>query len=130
MGPQVPGLPSRAPGAFLLAAWDLPGGAIEFGESPLDALAREFREETGLTFTEARLLDAVSTRFSHMLADDTEEDLHHIGIIYAITLESIAELKLNADGQDSLGCTVVPLNRATTLNLSPFARFAVEKFLS
>ena len=31
--------------------WDLPGGGFELGESPLEALHREFTEETGLTIS-------------------------------------------------------------------------------
>ncbi|MCL1902208.1 MAG: NUDIX domain-containing protein [Alphaproteobacteria bacterium] len=29
--------------------WDIPGGRIDFGETPIDAIAREIMEETGLS---------------------------------------------------------------------------------
>ncbi len=44
--------------------WTLPGGAIEFGEHPRDALVREVHEETGLEATvgeTAHILDGRST---------------------------------------------------------------------
>jgi 8-oxo-dGTP pyrophosphatase MutT (NUDIX family) len=37
--------------------WDLPKGGIDAGESPLEAALRETREETGLLFDGAELLD-------------------------------------------------------------------------
>ncbi len=37
--------------------WELPGGRLEFGESPEQTLKREVFEETKLTFEPIRLLD-------------------------------------------------------------------------
>ena len=37
--------------------WSIPGGGLEFGESIIDAVHREVREETGLTISIVGLLD-------------------------------------------------------------------------
>lgn len=46
-----------------LGEWDLPGGFVEMGESPKDAVVREVREETALAVTPAELIGAYTSEY-------------------------------------------------------------------
>ncbi len=49
-------LAERPPGKHLAGFWEFPGGKLEIGELPLEALARELREELGLELQSAQPL--------------------------------------------------------------------------
>jgi 8-oxo-dGTP pyrophosphatase MutT (NUDIX family) len=63
-----------APGGAYAGLWVVPGGGIEDGESPVQALAREIQEEVGLSLANAKvaLLPGNST-------DEREKTLRNSG---------------------------------------------------
>jgi ADP-ribose pyrophosphatase YjhB (NUDIX family) len=103
--------------------WTLPGGGLDWGERPEDAVLRELEEETGLT---ARVLDSVVGIYSgtrRRSATRPRDSVHVVGIVYRLRgLEG--ELRPEQGGSTDT-CDWFTREQAGALPLTPLGEFAI-----
>ena len=110
--------------------WTLPGGGIDAGESPLDAVVREVFEETAHQLADPQLLDVDSTHFTGRSPSGRLEDFHGIGVLYAAGVCEVLEPQvLEVDGSTA-AARWVPLDELPTLRMTPRSRARVSRSLS
>jgi 8-oxo-dGTP diphosphatase len=56
-------LSQRKAGTHLAGAWEFPGGKVEAGEDPREALKRELREELGIDVQVGEIVDVTFHRY-------------------------------------------------------------------
>jgi 8-oxo-dGTP diphosphatase len=90
-------------------AWTLPGGGLDHGESPRDAVAREVREECGIACEVGDLLDVHDTHFQGTAPSGRFEDFHGIHLVFAGVVDPAAEPRVVETGGTTDDVAWVPI---------------------
>lgn len=109
--------------------WGLPGGGIDIGESPSEALVREVAEETGQNPLISQLLDIQTDHWIGRSPTRVVEDFHAVRIIYAARCVSPSDPVVHDHGGTTAAARWVPIRNWSELPWSAGARAMLDRHL-
>lgn len=118
---------SRVPGAG--GRWTLPGGGLDPGESPHEALLREVWEETGHEVDEVQLLDVHTAHWLGRSPRGRLEDFHAIRLLHRARTQEPRPPVVHDVGGSTDRAAWVPLDRVGRLPLAPLVRHAWQRWV-
>lgn len=105
--------------------WTLPGGGIDHGESPQQAVVREVAEETGLACTVGEVLVVTDAHFEGTAPSGRTEDFHTVQIIFEGTVLGGGAPRVVEEGGTSDDAAWVALSDLDSLRLRPNVKAAL-----
>lgn len=95
--------------------WEFPGGKIEYGETPVEAVIREVKEELNLDIKVERLIHAVVNKWTHnnLVLFYLTRPIGEVEYLNWYTLDEIKEL-------DTLSGVSETIEHLTSLDFLPF----------
>ena len=127
----------RDPGELLLTqisargypatAWALPGGGVDHGESPHDAVRRELYEETAQRARAVRLVDIHSLHIVDHGRDDRFEDYHGVHVLYAVDIVPGVEPRVMEIDGTTERALWVPLAEIAGMWTLPVVDYVLER---
>ncbi len=82
---------------FLSGHYELPGGKVDFGEDPRDALAREFREEVNIP---VEVADAPYRVFTYTSDNGNRHTVELVYLVGPIQPDVLVQIKLSEEHDD------------------------------
>lgn len=79
---------------FPAGSWALPGGGVDHGESPHDAVTRELYEETGLRAQWRELIDVHDVHVVGQGPSGHDEDYHGVHLLYSVGVDPSVPLQV------------------------------------
>jgi len=91
--------------------WTLPGGGLDAGESPLEALHREVWEESGQQVQDVRLIDVLTSHWIGRAPSGRLEDFHAVRVVYAASCPAPTDPVVHDVGGSTESVRWVPRDR-------------------